>query len=50
MDGTIKLYDYKNNKVKRMFSICSFPLTTMTQLNNPNIIAVNNINADRLYR
>jgi factor associated with neutral sphingomyelinase activation len=40
IDGTIKLYDYKNNKVKRMFSISSFPITTMTFLNNSNIIAV----------
>jgi WD40 repeat protein len=39
-DGYIKLYDYKNNKVKRMFNICNFPIITMSALNNTNIIAV----------
>ena len=39
-DGYIKLYDYKNKKIKRMFNICNFSITTMAILNPANLIAV----------
>jgi WD40 repeat protein len=39
-DGYIKLFDYKNNKVKRMFNICNFQITCMTPLLSSNLIAV----------
>lgn len=39
-DGYLKIYDILGQKTKRMHSISSISLTTMTLLNQPNLVAV----------
>lgn len=39
-DGYLKVFDLEAQKAKRMHSISSIALTSMTLLNQPNIVAV----------
>lgn len=39
-DGYLKVFDLEAHKAKRMHSISSIALTSMTLLNQPNIVAV----------